>query len=752
MRRHQATVPILITVTMIALVALCEWLPSWSKSTWWLKRLEWVTYDLRTKLAADRVPAEDFINSPFGFVLITDSSIRVISDGTLGYQFGLYWPRQLHGHVTEELAKEGASAAAFDVIFAEKRTDQTMRLSDGTEVPSDQVFVDALQKTGIGILASTEGIMPAPLFRQAAASIADISAQPDGDGVLRRARPYRDYPRLWHSELVRWAYQGANLDKAVFEPGRIVVPGMPGNPTTYYVQLDEAGHYSLTNDDGTVVSYGVAPFESLRVWHMGLQLAARRLGLDLSRAVERPGELFIPGTNGVDRTIPLEPDGTFLINWRASLNQTESVFSESFDRLLAKRLLRGMGDPVDNSWSNRLAIIGSKATGNDLTDRGATPLHPHDYLVAKHWNIADMILKNRFIREPGTAASITLIAFMAVAAALITWRLKALEAALAVAALCSVYVAVAVWLFLKTGWWVPIVLPVLGGMIGNYVALVTYRFRMEQNEKRRVKSVFSKIVSPNVVNELLNTANLNFGGERRKITVYFSDVRGFTAFMDAREKETDAHIRDNALPETEADAYRDEQAAKNLKTINSYLATIADTVKRHDGTLDKYMGDCVMAFWGAPKQQDDNALRAVRAAIESQRAIEALNDLSREENRRRTEDNARRVAEGLPPLPELPEISLGTGINTGFVTVGLMGSDAHILNYTVFGSEVNLASRLEGFSGRGRIIIGRATFQELERTDPALAATCLPVEVKGLKGFTGGITAYEVPWRTPVPA
>jgi class 3 adenylate cyclase len=82
----------------------------------------------------------------------------------------------------------------------------------------------------------------------------------------------------------------------------------------------------------------------------------------------------------------------------------------------------------------------------------------------------------------------------------------------------------------------------------------------------------------------------------------------------------------------------------------------------------------------------------------------------------------------------------------------LMGSDAHILNYTVFGSEVNLASRLEGFSGRGRIIIGEATFEELVRTDPELAAKCVSVEVQGLKGFTSGIRAYEVPWRIPLSA
>lgn len=733
---------------MVGVVALLELLPHWVASAWWLKRLEWVAYDYRVKLAAQRVPQEQIDRSPFGFVLITDSSIRVISDGTLGYRFGLYWPRQLHGFVTEELAAEGSESVAFDVLFAEERTDQATHLPDGSVVASDRLFADALAATGIGILASAEGVMPAEIFRETGAMVGDISAKPDGDGVLRRAKPFKDYERLWHPGLISWAYsEGADLERALLESGRISVPSVVDGAKPLTVALDDRGFFSVTNSNGEQLSYEAKPFERVRVWHMGLILAARQLGLDLDRAKVEGGNLFLPGTNGVSRTIPMNSDGSFLIRWTASLKSEKSVFSEPFDRLLAKHLLRKMGEPVENTWSNRLAIVGSRATGNDLTDRGATPLDSQDYLVGKHWNIADMVLNNRFLRESHSAITIGLIAALALAAALITWRLKALESAVAILALCSAYVVVAIWLFLAQGWWIPVVLPVGGGLIANYVALVTYRVRMEQNEKRRVKSVFSKIVSPNVVNELLNTDNLNFGGQRRKVTVYFSDVRGFTAFMDAREKETEAHIRDLQLVGEAANTYRDEQAKKNLNTINSYLATIADTVKRHDGTLDKYMGDCVMAFWGAPTPQDDHAVRAVRAAIESQRAIEALNELSRSENFKREVENERRVADGLAPLPKLPEISLGTGINSGYVTVGLMGSDAHILNYTVFGGEVNLASRLEGFSGRGRIIIGEATFHELELADPAMAATCIAVDVQGLKGFSGGIKAYEVPWR-----
>ena len=265
-------------------------------------------------------------------------------------------------------------------------------------------------------------------------------------------------------------------------------------------------------------------------------------------------------------------------------------------------------------------------------------------------------------------------------------------------------------------------------------------------ETDRVMGVFSKLVSPDVVNELLGASELNFGGQRKRLTIMFADIRGFTSMTDNNRAEVLTYIEEHGLNEEQARAYRDQSARETLTTVNVYLSTIADMVKKHQGTLDKYMGDCVMAFWGAPAENDHHALYAVWAAIEAQQAIEALNEKRNEENHRREGENAGRVRQGLPPLARLPILSLGIGINTGEVIVGLMGSEKHILNYTVFGREVNLAARLEGVAGVSRVIIGPGTYEDLMHDAPELAEKCQPLEPVTVKGIKDAVPVYSVPW------
>jgi adenylate cyclase len=308
------------------------------------------------------------------------------------------------------------------------------------------------------------------------------------------------------------------------------------------------------------------------------------------------------------------------------------------------------------------------------------------------------------------------------------------------------YVMLANQIFLGSRFCLPIVSP-MGTLLLAHFGLVVHRGFAEHFERRRIKNVFAKIVSPGVVNELLKAESLSLVGARRKVTVSFADVRGFTQLTDSSQAHAIAEVRRRNLPEREVEAYLDAQSRNLLETVNLYLGLMADIVKKHDGTLDKYIGDCVMAFWGAPAQNEKHALACVHAAIESQQAISRLNDLRAEENRVREEENAQRILRQEEPLPVLDLLTVGIGINTGVVTVGLMGSDAHVYNYTVFGRDVNVASRLEGCSRGSRIIIGEATYLELLQDDPGLARTCIEQDPVSIRGISTPVKIFEVPWQ-----
>jgi adenylate cyclase len=127
------------------------------------------------------------------------------------------------------------------------------------------------------------------------------------------------------------------------------------------------------------------------------------------------------------------------------------------------------------------------------------------------------------------------------------------------------------------------------------------------------------------VHELLQAERLSLGGVRREITIFFADVRGFTTLTDSSQERVAEYVREKKLSPSEAEAAFDDQARETLSTVNVYLGVIADTIIQHDGTLDKFIGDCVMAFWGSPTPNRCHALSCVRAAVEAQRAIYKLN-------------------------------------------------------------------------------------------------------------------------------
>lgn len=222
-----------------------------------------------------------------------------------------------------------------------------------------------------------------------------------------------------------------------------------------------------------------------------------------------------------------------------------------------------------------------------------------------------------------------------------------------VAALVAVSMFAALYLFARYQLWVPVISPLLG-IVLSYAGITLDNYIREHRERLRVRTMFSKYVSPDVMEEILeNREGLALGGKRRHITVLFSDVRGFTSISE--------HIGPEQV----------------VAFLSDYLPQAAQLVFKHGGTVDKFIGDAVMAIFGAPKSYGDDALRAVRAGIDMIELIDSLK-------------------EKWSPIIGRP-FKVGVGINTGDAVVGSIGSDIRS-DFTAIGDTVNLASRLEGLT------------------------------------------------------
>jgi adenylate cyclase len=289
-----------------------------------------------------------------------------------------------------------------------------------------------------------------------------------------------------------------------------------------------------------------------------------------------------------------------------------------------------------------------------------------------HAAVADDLLSARFLNPPAPAVRVAAVLVSAVLVGAIASIVPAWWAAAAT----MVWAGLAGWLatdLFGAGRWVNVSQPVLAASLALFGG-VAYQYFFEGREKRKMKKLFGQYVSKDVFEQLVaNPALARLGGQRREMTVLFSDIRGFTTVSERGEPEEIVAI------------------------LNEYFTQMVAIVFRHKGTLDKFVGDMVMALFGAPLDDPDHADHAVQAALEMIAELAVL--------------NARWKAAGGP------ELDIGIGINTGPMIAGNIGSEA-IMSYTVIGDAVNLGSRLESLNKQygTRIIISEATRARLKGT------------------------------------
>ncbi|MCK5241940.1 adenylate/guanylate cyclase domain-containing protein [bacterium] len=392
--------------------------------------------------------------------------------------------------------------------------------------------------------------------------------------------------------------------------------------------------------------------------------------------------------------IKVKRNADLMINYRGGPGSFTIV---SFDNIMDDEIFQGLLDT--EMFKGKIVLIGPMFT--EAQDDHATPLLRSSGLtsgVEIHANVLDTILQEKYFINSSSWLNILVFYLLALSLALVCAHLRTWYSFLLLVASIFLYGGVASWLFVQFDLVIPMFTPMIMINVGTYVVVLAYLLVTEERQSRYIKGVFSRFVSPKVVDQLVKDPNaaLKLGGNQQNVTVLFSDVRGFTSMSEQ-------------IP-----------PAQVVELLNEYFQTWTDIIFKHDGMVDKFIGDAVMAIFGTPVAHEDDPARAVRAALDMKQALEKLNNKWKGEGRR--------------------TIKIGVGLNTGEAIVGNMGSQ-QAMGYTAIGDTVNVASRLESKTKDlgAFFLISESTYQAVKDI----------VEVKEhagimLKGKAEALSVYEV--------
>lgn len=634
-----------------------------------LQAVELKTYDWRLVHTARPATARREI----ALVEIDEFSLRNLQP----YVGRWPWPRVVHGMLLDYLSRAPARVIAYDVNFAEADTRKGFDFGSSTlsGAESDQQFVDSVKAAGNVILLAdatyeaAEGTSP---------DFPDPGFALKGSGVIER---------------------------------RVVFPPFGGLAAA----ASGLGHNLFMLDSDGPIRHAIPFVRSggRELPSLGVQAALRFAGIG-------PGDVTLEG-DGLrirDHVMPLTTrrvraqggTETFqwaLINFRGPAllpdlkSHTYPTYS-AFQLLNSEEeILAGHKPEVDPSmFRNKIVFVGTTAAG--LFDVFETPFSSGRMPgINIHAAVADDILSNRFMRAAPDALRVATVVVLATAIGIVATALPAWWATVATVVVVAMFGWTATIVFAR-GYWLNFSQPVLASSMALFGG-VAYQYFVEGREKRKMKRLFGQYVSRDVYDQLVNNPGLaRLGGQRRQMTVLFSDIRGFTTVSERGEPEEIVH------------------------TLNEYFTRMVDIVFAQKGTLDKFVGDMVMALFGAPLDDPHHAEHAVDAALDMIEELERLNQ--------------RWTAEGRPAL------DIGIGINTGPMIAGNIGSEA-IMSYTVIGDAVNLGSRLESLNKQygTRIIISEATRDCL----PA-RYVFRPLGDVVVKGKTQPVAIFEVVRRIPL--
>lgn len=530
------------------------------------------------------------------------------------------WGREKIATLIEKLTAAGAELIVFDVIFSEKEA-------------KDAVLSKALNDAGNVILP--------------------IAFNLDKGGMNNKsARPDNEF-------LINSAYRTVDEPEKLNKHNPIMASGLLMPVDELIKNAASVGHINMLADiDGTMRwEFLAIEYNGYLYPPLGIQAAAFYLGVP-------PEGLVLKAAEGVQlgkkKFLKTEKQGQMLINYYGP--------SKTFRHIPIADIING--DIKPEQLQGRIVLVGA-TDAKGVFDLRVTPFTAELPGVETHASIIASILEDRLLLNNPLSANIAIILFSGVVFSLLITRFRALWAAVIAILTLIIIISAVYYAFAYRGVWVNAAYPSINIML-IFISITAYHYAVEEKYARKIRAMFSNYVTERLVNEMVKNPELTrLGGERRKVTVLFSDIRGFTTFS---EKHTPEVV---------------------VATLNEYLRAMTEVVFRWEGVLDKFIGDAIVAFWGAPMPQENHAELAVKCAMHMIKRLEELKEKWK--------------AEGKDPL------DIGIGINTGEVIVGNIGAEGMKMDYTVIGDHVNLGARLEALTRKydAYIIISEFTMEEI---------------------------------------
>lgn len=631
-----------------------------------------------------------------------DAGVRVVDvDEESLARLGQWpWPRTLTAKLMRRLTERGAAVVAFDAMFPEADRTSPNRVVESW--PDDPGLKELKER-----LARMKGRDHDELFaRELSHTPSVLSFAPTGD---KRGHLPEQKASFGFSGTVAAHDDGKNLvvtDMEQDDPLRYVprFPGATSNVAVVEKAVHGLGSMGFVPEHDGLIRRAPLLFGFGDKIYPSLSIEALRVAQGVKGFMVKLG-----GTNGstwlekkLDENagiskiklgrfvVPTDGNGRLWVYYTKERGPRTLPAWKVID---PKATIDGLRDAI--------VFVGTSAQG--LRDLRATPIDPALDGVQVHANIAEQIILGEYLKRPGRAARVELV--VTVLACLILLALLVRLGAAWSSPVGLGMLAAAVWIswHAYTAWHLLLdpVFPV-ATLAATYASFIAVGYIQSEQNRRMITDTFGRYLSPKVVEKLAsNPGAVQLGGETREMTFHFCDVRGFTTISE----KFDPH---------------------GLTVfINNFLTPMTEIILQHDGTIDKYMGDCIMAFWNAPLDVPNHARRACEAALKMHGRLADLN----------AQWQADAKAKGI----DLPKIEIGTGLNTGPCVVGNMGSTLRV-DYTVLGDDVNLASRLEGQSKSYgvKIVIGPVTREQ------ASDFAAIELDLIKVKGKTKPVNIYAL--------